>query len=353
MRRALCLLVLALAACGGGGSSSGGSYATGAADTCSSSANQSAVAPAGPDATPPEIPADVPADLEGEEIRYGIGVDGGKRLKSVSVGVSFVVPTGWTAVQGAGGYMMTLMPPGTEQVNMQARGIIGGVWIGLSGVNDENLRAMLSLPIPLPVGAYTLVFQPDGVPDVKGHLYSQTYAAQTAYGTFRGRCAAVLGPAGNAMLATAAGSDDRVEVVRAAVDAIAESARFARPQDHARRKAALDLLTGKRLLKMESHYNRAADGTTTSRTSDAMLDLHADGSYVYSLSTSHDTSTPHGGAAGAAQSGAKGRWWIVIGHATEFLVLQPDGAPAQSHAVTIQNGSLYISGQKVGVTSIG
>lgn len=295
----------------------------------------------------------MPTSLDGEEIRYGIGVEGGKRLKSVSVGVSFVVPSGWTGTQGAGGYMLSLLPPSNEQVNMSGQGLLGGVWIGLSGVGDDNLRAMLSLSIPLPIGQYTLVFEPEGKPQVDGNVYTQTYTAQTFYGPFRARSVAVRGAAGNAMLATVSGSDDRKARLKDVCDELASSARFARPQDAERRNGAIQLLAGRRLLKMESHYNRSAGGSTTSRTTDASLDLYADGNYVYAISTSHDTSTPHGGASGSAQSGARGRWWIVIGHATEFLVLEPEGAPVQSHAITIQNGSLFISGQKVAITSIG
>lgn len=348
------LSLLVLAACGG----AEGANTSSDKSSTSDSANHGGPMtnpPTGPDLTPESIPDDVPETLDGEEIRYGVSISGGTRLKSPSVGVGFAVPAGWTAVQGAGGYMLTMMPPAAEQVNLQARGIIGGVWIGLSGVGDENLRALLSLPIPLPVAQYTIVFQPDGQPEVNGQLYTQTYTAQTAYGTFRGRSVAVRGPAGNAMLATVSGSEDKQSSIKQVIDAMAESARFAKPQDAQRRKDAIGLLAGKRLLKMESHYNKRADGTTASRTSDAVLDLYADGNYTYSLSTSHDTTGTGGigGAAGSAQSGAKGRWWVVIGHATEFLVLQPEGHPVQSHAITIQNGSLFISGQKVGVTNIG
>lgn len=348
------LSLMLLAACGGASGTNSTAGNSSASDTASNGGPMTK-SPTGPDLTPESIPDDVPDTLDGEEIRYGVSISGGTRLKSVSVGASFIVPAGWSAVQGAGGYMLTIMPPAAEQVNLQARGMIGGVWIGLSGVGDENLRALLSLPIPLPVAQYTLVFQPDGPPVVDGSVYSQTYTAQTAYGTFRGRSVAVRGPAGNAMLATVSGSDDKQSSIKQVIDAMAESAQFAKPQDAQRRKDAIGLLAGKRLLKMESHYNKRADGTTASRTSDAVLDLYADGNYTYSLSTSHDTTGTGGigGAAGSAQSGAKGRWWIVIGHATEFLVLQPEGHPVQSHAIIIQNGSLFISGQKVGVTTIG
>ncbi len=355
MRVAIFLPTLLLLAACGGASGSNSLADTSAASDSANSASLAIKTPTGPDLTPESIPDDVPETLDGEELRYGVSISGSTRLKSASVGVSFVVPAGWTAVQGAGGYMLTMMPPAAELVNLQAQGIIGGVWIGLSGVGDENLRALLSLPIPLPVAQYTLVFQPDGQPVVDGNRYTQKYTAQTAYGTFRGRSVAVRGPAGNAMLATLSGSDDRQSRIKQVIDAMAESARFAKPQDAQRRKDAIGLLAGRRLLKMESHYNRRADGTTASRTSDAVLDLYADGNYTYSLSTSHDTTGTggRGSAAGSAQSGAKGRWWIVIGHATEFLVLQPEGHPVQSHAITIQNGSLFISGQNVGITDIG
>jgi hypothetical protein len=339
------LVALLLAACGGGNNSSSSGDSS-----ISGSDNKAAKENARQDATAlPEVPGEVPTSLDGEELQLNKPYGGGTRIKSTVTGTSFETPDGWNSTQGAGGYLFTMLPPAGKQMNMTGQGMFGAVMLGLSGITDDGLKALLCVSIPLPLGRFTLVFAPQGEPTREGSALRQAYLCTTAYGTYYGFAAAVKGPANNAINFTIAGSESMKDEMKQVLDKLVSSAKFARPDDKKRRTAMLSQINGRKLLRMNSKYTRNPDGTSSSHFEDFAWNLYTDGSYTFKGDTSFNIN-PGGGS--GANSGTRGRWWLVVGHSMDFLVLQPVDGKASSSTLAFSGGSLFMNGEKIGITDI-
>lgn len=182
-------------------------------------------------------PESVP--LEGKEITRGSVYKGPVRLKSELLGVSFELPEGLSGEYRENGLFHLV---GTD------RGLLGEVHLQ-TGMNSIcTVADLLSRPFnaTLPKARFTTT----GSAQVEGNRATAEFES----GIFRGKRVAQVGPADNCAIFWLATEGPGTDKVNAALESLADSARFANPKTDARTAEIHRLLTDKRLERTQDTY---------------------------------------------------------------------------------------------------
>lgn len=283
--------------------------------------------------------------LDGTELTFGVGHEGGKRLKTDFLGLSFVVPAG---VKGAGDGKapMFLMRPDDQ------RGL--GLVVMQTGMTAASGAAFLHDDMDLSSIEQGVVLKPQGQARVEGGRITQDYGNET----YTARAVMVIGPSANALGVTFVGARGDREKLHGYVDAVVKSVQFAKPQAETRRAELSKQLHGK-CLHIYRYKQSGSGANSSSWETKIWYHFGSDGSYFYQykfVSDHYVKGTDGGGndtfRGGAAQDNyreEKGNWSIEFNMTGVALVLKAENGTQVTHQLRVEASKVFMNEEEVTV----
>ena len=248
-------------------------------------------------------------------LRVGQVYPGGTRIQYGELGVSIVVPQGWSG----------RLPRGSEFFVMGSNkqpGLLAAT--GDSGTTVFQVAQELSSPLPL--DAQT-VMQPVGQAKSSGALVRQTYSV----GKMQGHALAKVHKSGAAAAVFALGPKSKAGYYRRTLKAMIGSLRFSRPSAGVSSGPWYNRLRGMALVYMS---------TTSSSNTEIKYSLCADGRFFRSNNGGGFTAD---GVSGAVQSSRTGRWAVQ----GQTLILRFNDGPVMNKRISDRgDGNVYLDGYR-------
>ena len=280
----------------------------------------------------PVTPAPTP-ETQTLEVAPNRSYSAGTRVRYGPLGVSFVIPTGWSgAIADATGF--GLSAPGRQ----------GWVLVlAQAGASLDEMAANLNGPQGF---GGDLVAQPLGPARIEGDRVYQRYGA----GGFVGQAISLHGAAGNGALLLALAPVAEAETYAALLEGIAASVQLEQPELQGALQQWTEGLAGRKLYLFSYSSSNVLGATEQSSFArEASWHLCPDGRYAYVEGTEGtigpiDRITP-GGAA------ALGRWKVIFVGSVPLLALQSDAGVWRGHPLGFDGRNVYLDGQQVSVSA--
>ncbi|MCB9895834.1 MAG: hypothetical protein H6839_15410 [Planctomycetes bacterium] len=275
--------------------------------------------------------------LDGKELMADTEFKAGERMKVSRLGFSYVVPAGAITYFGTGGAAIQVGEKGGDLLTLI---------IARTGVTEAEARDMLSQPYDTGNGQS---LTPQGELTKSGDRMSRSFssAGLSAYsdvlvGKSTGVAVLTIGPAG---------AESRCKAASAKV---ADTVKFATPGGEKDRVKYEGDLKGK-VLKVFIYKSGGAGygGTSWSSETNKHWHLGSDKSYLYFYqhtgASSFDNPDARGGHAADTNKNHEGSWSVELTLAGVVLMLRDTDGVIHTHALTLNNGRLYIDGDEATV----
>lgn len=281
----------------------------------------------------PVTPAPTTPETQTLEVAPNRRYQAGTRVRYGSLGVSFVIPAGWSgAIADSTGF--GLSAPGRQ----------GWVLVlAQAGATRDEMAANLNGPQGF---GGDVVGQPLGPARIEGDRVYQRFGA----GGFVGQAISLHGAAGNGALLLAVAPAAEAETYAALLEEIAASVQLEQPELQGALQQWTEGLAGRKLYLLSYSSSNVLGATEESSFArESTWHLCPDGRYAYLEQTEStigpiDRITP-GGAA------ALGRWKVIFVGSVPLLALQSDAGAWQGHPLGFDGQNVYLAGQQVSVSA--
>jgi len=307
-----------------------------------------ATSPATQPVTPPAAPA-TPSAGASVDLRAGLEVPAGTRVREAATGASLTIPSGWRAAVGEA----PLLPLCVGSDTLPGLAVV----LMTSGLTVDALARVLAEPIELDEAT---VLQPQGPPQQQGDRVSVRYAGGGGIGAGVARTS---GGAGVVMLYVGGAGQESTGMTL--LEALAASASFEQGSGTAALARVRQDWTGYRIWTY--YFGGASGGTAyTSTEREAAWDLCANGRYVHTGSeetvgtafsvgdVGWTTAVHQGGGVNTSSWQGRGTWTFAqVGEAIVLVLFDDGGATSVYRLSWTSTGQYQLDGSDIERRAVG